>query len=122
LSSSFLRFPSLVDTRIVVRYQTPRLHSLDPSFPLPTLSSFCAATQAQAAFLLSPVSTEHAAIMFVGGVRSSKLSALLAGTIIFIIVFAGLAWNQMDSIELPNRCVVQIASYSLLAYQAPPRG
>jgi hypothetical protein len=56
--------------------------------------------------------------MFVGGVRSSKLSALLAGTIIFIIVFAGLAWNQMDAIELPNRCVcvVQIASYSLLAY------
>lgn len=43
--------------------------------------------------------------MFVGGVRSSKLSALLAGTIIFIIVFAGLAWNQMDSIELPNRYV-----------------
>lgn len=41
--------------------------------------------------------------MFVGGVRSSKLSALLAGTIIFIIVFAGLAWNQMDAIELPNR-------------------
>lgn len=59
--------------------------------------------------------------MFVGGVRSSKLSALLAGTIIFIIVFAGLAWNQMDSMELPNRCVpfdylvVQIASYSLPA-------
>ncbi|KAL6898601.1 putative subunit of Golgi mannosyltransferase complex [Trichoderma evansii] len=40
--------------------------------------------------------------MFVGGVRSSKLSALLAGTIIFIIVFAGLAWNQMDY-ELPTR-------------------
>lgn len=54
--------------------------------------------------------------MFVGGVRSSKLSVLLAGTIIFIIAFAGLAWNQMDAIELPNRCVVQIASYSLLAY------
>lgn len=41
--------------------------------------------------------------MFVGGVRSSKLSALLAGAIIFIIVFAGLVYNQLDSTELPNR-------------------
>lgn len=43
--------------------------------------------------------------MFVGGVRSSKLSALLAAAIIFVIVFAGLVYNQLDGVEVPNRYI-----------------
>ena len=64
---------------------------------------------------------EYAAIMFVGGVRSSKLSALLAGAIIFIIVFAGLVYNQLDSTELPHRYVESIRVETPMASAASHR-
>jgi hypothetical protein len=59
--------------------------------------------------------------MFVGGVRSSKLSALLAGAIIFIIVFAGLVYNQLDSTELPHRYVESIRVETPMASAASHR-
>ncbi|KAH0489881.1 hypothetical protein TgHK011_001373 [Trichoderma gracile] len=58
--------------------------------------------------------------MFVGGVRSSKLSALLAGAIIFIIVFAGLVYNQLDSTELPNRTQSNTGTLPSDSKSAPP--
>ncbi|KAL7813578.1 putative golgi mannosyltransferase complex subunit [Trichoderma aethiopicum] len=58
--------------------------------------------------------------MFVGGVRSSKLSALLAGAIIFIIVFAGLVYNQLDSTELPNRTQSNTGTAPSGSKAAPP--